>query len=202
MVAHIAKRIVEFYVKNNAIELTADNIEVYQYGVEVGLSSLCNLLVVFVIGFVFQSLLASVIFLLIFLLIRRHTGGYHADSYLKCNVIFGTVFFLILILGKSVDAFNLTTVLYSFSFLALLGVGCVWKCAPVPNKYKSLTTQQKQKSHGIAVVGYVLTWFMGTLLSLCDLFLGSVVIGTLLSIVILMLIAEKEEVNQNEEDCC
>ena len=59
MVAHIAKRIVEFYVKNNAIELTADNIEVYQYGVEVGLSSLCNLLVVFVIGFVFQSLLAN-----------------------------------------------------------------------------------------------------------------------------------------------
>ncbi len=202
MIAYISRKIVAFYVQNNAIEATSDNIEVYQYGVEVGLSSLCNFLIVLGLGFLCQSPLASVLFLLVFLLIRRHSGGYHADSYLKCNVVFGTIFSLVLLTGNIIAHFDLMIGFAILVFIALLGIGCVWKYAPVPNRYKSLTLQQKKRSHGIAVVGYVLTLLAGCLLSVFDLFLGSIVIATLLSIVILMLIAEKEEVKQDEKECC
>lgn len=197
-----AKSLVSFLSKYGAVKPESDEAEICQYGIEVGLSAVCNILIVFIIGLVFLSVQASCIFLFCFHLIRRHTGGYHSNTYLKCNIVFGCVFMCVLLISKITVQFNLTALFYGVVLLTLLGTGYVWKYAPVPNEHKQLTVQQRKKSHKIAIIGYIMCLFLGMLVSDYSIFEGMVIISTLLSIVILMLVVPKE-VNRNEtEESC
>ena len=186
MLETIAKKIVEFYVRSGAVPDDEDHRELYQYGVEIFLSSAGNLLIIALLGLLFGSLTASVLFLLVFLLIRRHSGGYHADTYLRCNVVFGCVFLAVLLLAKLCA--HIPFLCIPLAVLTASGIIVVWKYAPVPNPHKTLNDRQKRNAHRFAILGYTLTTLAGIALAWYDDFLGAVVLGTLTAIVVLMVV--------------
>ena len=81
-----AKKIVEYLVKCGEISNNDYEVEYYRYGIEVALSSLLNLAIIIIIGIISMHIIESLIFLIVFIFVRQVTGGYHADTYFKCNL--------------------------------------------------------------------------------------------------------------------
>ena len=98
MIQRFSKIILEYLLKSNVIENTDTDKEYYQYGIEITISSLLNIFLILVIGTVTRSFFESIIFLICVIIIRQFTGGFHADTYLKCNLIFCISFIAVLIL--------------------------------------------------------------------------------------------------------
>lgn len=78
------------------------NVQVISYGIEIILSSIMNLLLVFVLGSCLWGWIETLVFILLFCPIRQFSGGYHAKTHLLCTIGFLTLFFLV---GKFVYTF-------------------------------------------------------------------------------------------------
>lgn len=60
---------------------------VYQYGIEILISTAINLILLLVIGIITRTVLLSIYYLFILATIRTLTGGYHATSHFKCKML-------------------------------------------------------------------------------------------------------------------
>ncbi len=91
--------ILNFMIKNNVISKDTEEIEFYRYGIEITLSSLINIALISIIGIVTNYTFESTMFLAVFIIMRSFTGGYHANTYIKCNLVI-SISFVILLLNK------------------------------------------------------------------------------------------------------
>ena len=89
--------ILNFMIKNNVISKDTEEIEFYRYGIEITLSSLINIALISIIGIVTNYTFESTMFLAVFIIMRSFTGGYHANTYIKCNLV-TSISFVILFL--------------------------------------------------------------------------------------------------------
>lgn len=149
MITTISKRISLFLLKNDVI--TDEDIEIYQYGFEIIVSTILGTMIVLLIGAVLGMFLLSILYCVIFVLLRQMTGGYHADTYFKCNLISGILSFGVLGLTRFLSAsglysWNLHILLLSFSLL----VTSVY--APLENPNKPLGRQQKTRNRILSIV--------------------------------------------------
>ncbi len=78
----MAQRIASFLVSKGAA--VPDDIDVQIYGLQVILSTSVNLVAALLFSFIMGQLSFGISFLIAFMLLRRFTGGYHANSYLGC----------------------------------------------------------------------------------------------------------------------
>ncbi len=73
-------------------------LSIYIYGVELFLSSVLGVGLVMLLGCLLGEFVSSVVFLLSFIILRLFTGGFHCNTYFKCNlslvVTFAVVVFL------------------------------------------------------------------------------------------------------------
>ena len=95
MIKKLSQYILQYLLRNNVIENTQDEKEYYQYGIEITISSVLNILLILGIGLVTRNILENVIFLLFFIPIRQFTGGFYANTYFKCNLSFCIVFSIV-----------------------------------------------------------------------------------------------------------
>lgn len=86
MITAIANRIADFICSNS--DLADDERDLYVYGYEIAISSIITFSLLIITGLLFSRLIEAIVFFAVFYLLRRRTGGYHADTYLKCNLIF------------------------------------------------------------------------------------------------------------------
>lgn len=83
MINHISKIITNFFLQQKSI--SEDEKEIYQYGVEITISSILNILLILLLSILVRSVLSGIVFLVCFIYVRRYTGGYHAETYFRCN---------------------------------------------------------------------------------------------------------------------
>ncbi len=95
MIARLATLILEFIYTHS--DLSPDIKDIYQYGIEITLSSVMNIVLVIGFSLILGDITAGILFLLIFIFVRSFTGGYHAPTYFRCNALmlltFLTTFF-------------------------------------------------------------------------------------------------------------
>ena len=120
IIEKLSNRVVQYLVHCNSIEDTEEYRDYYQYGVEITISSVLSVAAVLAIGILLHRFFASVLYLFLFMFIRRFTGGYHANTYFKCNIT-GCITFssviLLSFLAEKYDGFKYL----SFAF-ALISV--------------------------------------------------------------------------------
>ncbi|MBD5543451.1 MAG: accessory gene regulator B family protein [Lachnospiraceae bacterium] len=126
-----------------AEKVEKEQLEICQYGMEIILATLVNIGSVLLIGFLCNEWMASIVFLTGFVAIRKQSGGYHAGSYVTCN--------LSLILCYSVLLLLYHTTVKDFDWIGLAVVFLihflVWYFfMPVENENKPLTSLQKRKA--------------------------------------------------------
>ena len=81
-----ASKITSFLIDNKEIE--QEDYEVYKYGFEVLIAFILNIAIVLIIGLLFNKVFYSIVFLVCYCPIRQFVGGYHANNYTKCLLIF------------------------------------------------------------------------------------------------------------------
>jgi accessory gene regulator B len=57
----------------------------YQYGLEILISGLIGIINILIISILIHRLTQGIVFLIVFIVLREYTGGYHAESYISFN---------------------------------------------------------------------------------------------------------------------
>lgn len=131
--------------------------------------------------------LLSIIYYGIFVTIGQLTGGYHADSYLKCNILFSLVSFSVIGMTKLISISHM----YSVSIhllLLIITVICVWRLAPVENINKPLTPKQKDRNHKASLIILSVLCIISSVLYAVNMDVAVLIALTLFSISMLIII--------------
>lgn len=113
--------------------INADDIEVYEYSIEVLISDIVYFLIAFLTAIISKTILESVLFFLGFFSVRKVAGGYHANSYGMCHFLFWLNQVIMILLSK----FLIATYYRQATFLFLIiGTICILAFAPIENENK------------------------------------------------------------------
>ncbi len=147
MINTAANHIVDFiYSKGN---LSADERDIYVYGYEIILSSGISFLLLIITGLLFGKLLEAAAFFGVFYFLRQRTGGYHANTYFKCNLIFECNVLLVMILASANVDFYAGIIINLVSFFACLVMTAIK--APISNPNKPIP-EGMRKNHKVCAM--------------------------------------------------
>lgn len=179
---YFATKILKFITDQNVISDEVTVQDFYKYGIEISISSLLNIILVLSLGILIHHLVESVIFLLVFILIRSFTGGYHADTYFRCNLLM-CVTFIITVYVNTVtsDKISLTTALIMILFTEFI----VLVLGPIENKNKPIAISKRMR---LKVLGLSISLAKSIIgLIFLESYIGTMIIYTGLLIAILMI---------------
>lgn len=195
MITAIANKVADFFVEKNIIE--SNEREIYIYGCEALFSALSNFIIVILCGLIMGELVNTLIFFLVFLMMRKYCGGYHARTHLKCNLIFISNVFIVLLLIKNILLINTAFLIASIIISNVL----IFWLAPVENENKPLEKYEFEKYRKIAIIFSSFFTVIAVLLLFFYKTVSIIIILALLSVSLMMLAArliKKVEVNKDE----
>ena len=156
------ENIFTFMINNEPIslevEILAENNKIYKYGFEVLIAFIVNIAIVLSIGLLFNKIFYSIAFLICYCPIRQFAGGYHANNYTKCLLIFILIFILTINTSSNVDSQIYTLMIFIISTLSYTGIFIL---APIEHRNNPVTLREIKKykkiSRILAGVVYILT---------------------------------------------
>ncbi|WMJ22353.1 accessory gene regulator B family protein [Paludicola sp. MB14-C6] len=140
IITYLSNNITNFLCKKEVINLRDKSI--YQYGCEVIISAIVGFTLILVTGVILEEILLSVVFLLVFVPLRMFTGGYHADNYLKCNIVFECLFLATIFSTRIFISYFTYPAVILFGVFSFITILCY---APIENENKPLTEEEKKK---------------------------------------------------------
>lgn len=189
---YLVSQIVNFITKQDVISDEADVQDFYRYGIEISISSLLNIFLVLIIGVLIHHIVESIVFLSLFILIRSFTGGYHADTYFRCNLLMCTTFMLTVLAnymfyGKLPLPITIVIICITELVVSVLG--------PIENKNKPIDDSKRTR---LKIIGIIITLIINCVgLFLSRSYLGTMIILTTLLIAMLMVAAKIKEKGGN-----
>lgn len=134
---HIVKTIVDEWVKAGVIE--ESDSPLYYFGLYEGGIFVIEVLVTLVIASIMQSLWVGMIFFLAFFSIRRFSGGFHAETRVRCFIV--SVFVVV----GAMKGIALLCNCHSFHMVLISGICSVviGIMSPIENEKRTLTTQER-----------------------------------------------------------
>lgn len=170
--------------------------EVYVYGLELVLSFVFSTTVILLAGTLLNALDIAIIFLTIFIALRRFTGGYHAPTYLRCKLTTIGIYITVTILCT-----YLTIPLLAYIPLLILGLYVILRFGPIESVYKPLTPDIKKRNKYIAVWMFLMLSLSGSVIHLLNQKLSNAIYYTLGFVIVLMIIPMlKKGETANEDD--
>lgn len=185
-----AKKIAEYLVKCGEISNNDYEVEYYRYGIEVALSSLLNLAIIIIIGIISMHIIESLIFLIVFIFVRQVTGGYHADTYFKCNLYLCLSFVLLLI---SYDFFSNNNNVYLVTAINIVLLLIISIFSPVENKNKPIAKANRKGLKIKSIVFSIIISIISIILHCKSIKYGSILPLILLLISMLIIVAKLKE---------
>lgn len=135
--------------------------DVYVYGTELTLSFIITVSIILIAGLIFGDVIGAIIFLLVYILLRRFTGGYHASTYFRCKIITVAVFLISLIASHILNVFW-----WMYIILFTIGNVVIYILAPIENSNKPLNVAEKKKYKLLSHIVFSILSILGTLISL------------------------------------
>ncbi len=196
MIKKISEKFLTYLINSKVISDTEDNREFYRYGIEITISSLLNVILILGIGIVTNSMIESIIFLVCFILLRQFTGGFHADTYFKCNLSFCIVFSIVLVLYYTTAQYLSTyiSILIKFVCVSIILAKC-----PIEHINKPIPNNRKIIHKILAALLGTVYGAIGTALTAFANKYGALVIYTLSLVTALVLAAIIKERWDNRE---
>lgn len=144
MINRISERIAFFLLNKKVIE--ENELEIYIYGYEVLISSVIDFSIVLLFAIIFNKIILMTTFFTMFVSIRIYTGGYHADTFGKCKIVF-IMICLLLVITSYIDVLLIPMIIVMILYNAT-----VFILAPVENINKPLSFCEKKKYRRISIV--------------------------------------------------
>ncbi len=143
MAHRLSKIIADFFLQRNYIP--EEEFEIYVYGYEAIILSIMDFAIVMITGIVFDKLFTMLIFFTMFITVRLYSGGYHANTALKCKSIFFSLCIIMIIISDIELPYVLS------AFIMILYCVTSFFIAPVENYNKPLTDVEKKKYRKISI---------------------------------------------------
>ena len=144
------------------------DIEIYQYGLELIISTGINLLIMIGISFVFGQPLIVLPYLLGFVPQRIFAGGYHAKNHLFCILFNTAVYSAACLIALNIEE---STAILSSVIESCVSFALVFLLAPVPTKNKPLSIEERKRNRRISLT------LTGIVLVLCIAFYYTHLLG-------------------------
>lgn len=185
MINKLSSLISSKFVEHNIISKSVK--DVYRYGIEITISSIIGFVITCLIGLLFRMLMQTMLFYVIFILLRSMTGGYHAKTYLKCNFIFSIITLFIVTFSKAAYEMQISFGILTLLFLPSIAI-FIW-IAPVENVNKPIKAEKRVYWKSISIVTSVLLYLLSLLLYKSQHTLeATVIVITIFSVSVLCMI--------------
>lgn len=123
--------------------------DIYIYGFEILISNIVNFCIILILGLLFHQFFHAMLFYIAFVVTRSYTGGYHASTYLKCNLAFASIFIVTVLLTRLL--LPTISLVYLLGFIAIY-FGTVLEYAPIENSNKAILEMDKIRYRKISIV--------------------------------------------------
>lgn len=184
MIKRLADTLAKFICAH--INMPPKVVDVYRYGFEIAISSILNITLVLCCGIIVGDILAAVVYLFVFFLLRIFTGGYHAANYLRCNIVMVVSFLLTYALYRTLIWLN--TDIRIFEAILLANGLPIIIFAPVKNPNKELSPQKSKKFRAISITIYICLSALALAAILFEIQYGSLIIVTLTAVSVMILV--------------
>jgi accessory gene regulator B len=182
MIKYLSENITEYFFVNKIIN--NEEKEIYIYGLQLIFSTIIGITIILTLGLVLSRIEETVVFLFAFISIRMYSGGYHANTYLKCNLILIIIF----------SIFTLTVTFTPQSYINIVSIALILstiyiilKYAPVENHNKRMTSSQKRKNKKITIYLLSIFYIIGIAIHSVEIRLFYSIIVTLFLVAILII---------------
>ena len=166
----ITEKIVSWLIRQKMI--THKEREVYIYAVQSFYFCITPLVLSILIGRVMNQTMEGLILGFIISVIRRYSGGYHANSVWKCHILS----IIILIIGLFIVSYIHIEICF---FIGEIGaVLSLWILSPVESKNRPLNGWEKKQYKKITIVITLICMWIEIIFSLCDRKSFAIAIGT------------------------
>ncbi|MDE5738016.1 MAG: accessory gene regulator B family protein [Oscillospiraceae bacterium] len=193
MIHQISQKITDFLIFKGIIE--KEDSDVYVYGYETFISGIIDFFLIITIGVFLKCPFNAFIFFIMFVSIRLYTGGYHADTYVKCKITM--ILILLTVLGLSLIEFPF----YTISLLMILLSITVYFQAPIENKNKPLDEMEKKKYHRISIILSLLWGIIAIMIYFFSINISVTISSTAFFITMLMIVEiYRKEEKKNEKE--
>ena len=173
MIHKVAKKISTWLYASGAI--SANDIDLYQYATYSFLFSLMPILLVTIIGAIFDSILDGLLMILPFVLIRKFSGGFHFKSSTLCLVTSSVLLSAMIVLIKIITGFQ---IYFSFTVLVTLSTIGLIKLSPIDSVNRKLSVNEIVIFRKVTVILSISLFIIYTLLMIFYLPRYAVPIGT------------------------
>ena len=181
-----SSKLIEFFVSNDLIK--NEDKELYEYAVNIILSSLIHIATVMIIGLCFNLFIESLVFYFSFIAIRKFAGGYHAKTPVRCyafSVISSIIMLCLIKYANSVG--NIFT--YLLIIFELLCVVLIILMSPLDTEKHQLNSYEKKWYKTLAVLISVCIFIISLFCVLTELRnIGySLICGVIMSTLVLLM---------------
>lgn len=173
----MSNKISSFFVAKSIIK--QEDIEVYEYSLEIFISTVVNFLAVALIAVFTKNILITAFYLLGFIPLRSIAGGYHAETHLRCFMILMATYLVFLCAVKFIP---LTYIFYLTFVSSLLSLILIFIFAPVEDKNKPISAEEKKSfrmKSRITILVYTVVILLLLFLISNKLFAFSLALGNL-----------------------
>lgn len=146
MFERLADDITLLMVNHNII--SNDDRESYIYGLELLLPKIAFYLTIITIAIVSKTILVSTLFILMYMELRRYTGGFHCKTAEMC-LLFSTLIYLIMIF---LYLFNQIEIKYGLMITSIISLIIISVFSPVENKNRPLDNEEQNKYRVKAII--------------------------------------------------
>lgn len=137
MIATISNKISLALLKSNAIN--QDELNVYAYGIQLLILSVIDWCITFLFMLLIGEIYLSVAYLSVFFMLRRHCGGYHAETHIRCIVISNMVYVFSVLISANMHYENFTILLFIGE---IMNFAFIHKFSPAEHPNKSIQTSE------------------------------------------------------------
>lgn len=198
MITELSSQVVATLLNNEIISY--EQKDIYEYGFEILISSLITFFIVFICGCIFNCIIPSLIYFVLFVILRSICGGYHASNYFNCNIVFLFVTIGVIVSYKYIHIEEFSELHY---FICMLSFICTIIYSPIENDNKPLTVTQKTKFRILGTVMVVMISSASTVFKIKLISSYSILMDmTLMVVSIFMLVAKLKsggEQNMNKK---
>lgn len=147
MIHNISRSLAKRWAVHGVIK--ESDIEIYQYGLELIISTGINILIMIGISSAFGRLFLVLPYLLGFIPFRLFAGGYHARNHLFCILFNAITYFVSCLIALHVEE---STGILACVIEASVSLALVFLFSPVPAKNKPLTQEEKKRNRMISLI--------------------------------------------------
>ncbi|MDE7194164.1 MAG: accessory gene regulator B family protein [Oscillospiraceae bacterium] len=184
MVCWISSKILVFISK--FMEISPEMKDAYQYGIEITVSSIFNIILVLLCSMALGDIFAGITYLFVFIFLRSFTGGYHATTYFRCNITMVFTFLITCVSYKIIVHYELP--LFICEAIALINLIPIVIFSPVPNKHKPLIDSQRKRYYKLSLLIASVLSLVGLILYTLEISVGAMIIITVTMVSVLIIV--------------